>query len=445
MLFTEVIRNKRDMNGLSRDEIEYFVQGLANNSLPAEQVSALAMAIFLNGMTHIETGQLTSAMASSGTIVDWSDTELRGPLVDKHSTGGVGDKVSFLLAPIAAACGCYVPMISGRGLGHTGGTLDKVDAIPGYRSNPDLDSLKRIVKADGCAIIGQTDDIAPADRRLYSIRDITGTVESIPLITASILSKKIAAGNEALVMDIKCGTGAFMDTLEKAETLSRSIIQAAESIGLKTHAIITDMSEVLGDAAGNALEISESVAFLKNERRETRLNTVTLNLTGEMLFATGLVDSREEGIKKCDTAVSSGKAAEIFGRMVTSLGGPADFMERTDIYLESAPVVKPILAPRAGYLRKMDTRSIGNAIVSLGGGREKAEQKLDLAVGFSDTGKIGAWFEAGDPVCMVHARSDASANQAIKSYLDACQFGDEKPTPPPTISATLSAANFRDK
>ena len=233
------------MNGLSRDEIEYFVQGLANNSLPAEQVSALAMAIFLNGMTHIETGQLTSAMASSGTIVDWSDTELRGPLVDKHSTGGVGDKVSFLLAPIAAACGCYVPMISGRGLGHTGGTLDKVDAIPGYRSNPDLDSLKRIVKADGCAIIGQTDDIAPADRRLYSIRDITGTVESIPLITASILSKKIAAGNEALVMDIKCGTGAFMDTLEKAETLSRSIIQAAESIGLKTHAIITDMSCLL--------------------------------------------------------------------------------------------------------------------------------------------------------------------------------------------------------
>ena len=234
-----------------------------------------------------------------------------------------------------------------------------------------------------------------------------------------------------------------MDTLEKAETLSRSIIQAAESIGLKTHAIITDMSEVLGDTAGNALEISESVAFLKNERRETRLNTVTLNLTGEMLFATGLVDSREEGIKKCDTAVSSGKAAEIFGRMVTSLGGPADFMERTDIYLESAPVVKPVLAPRAGYLRKMDTRSIGNAIVSLGGGREKAEQKLDLAVGFSDTGKIGAWFEAGNPVCMVHARSDASANQAIKSYLDACQFGDEKPTPPPTISATLSAADFR--
>jgi thymidine phosphorylase len=246
MLFTDLIRKKRDGGELGDEEIAYFVGGLADGSLPAEQVSALAMAIFLNGMTFEEAGKLTVAMANSGTVLDWREEGLDGPVVDKHSTGGVGDKVSFVLAPIAAACGCYVPMISGRGLGHTGGTTDKAESIPGYDTAPDFATFKKVVRSAGCAIIGQTSDLAPADRRLYSIRDVTGTVESVPLITASILSKKIAAGLDALVMDVKLGSGAFMESREQAEELASSIIATAARANLGTHAIITDMHEVLG-------------------------------------------------------------------------------------------------------------------------------------------------------------------------------------------------------
>jgi thymidine phosphorylase len=258
MLFTDVIRKKRDGGELTQDEIRLFVDGLSDNSLPAEQVSALAMAIFLNSMSFDEAAHLTRAMASSGTVLDWGGHDLGGPVVDKHSTGGVGDKVSLLLAPIAAACGCFVPMISGRGLGHTGGTLDKVGSIPGYDPMPDFDRFARVVKAAGCAIIGQTGELAPADRRFYAIRDVTGTVESVPLITASILSKKIAAGLDALVMDVKVGSGAFMKSLDEAEKLARSLIGTAAAAGLRTHALITDMNEVLGTTAGNAVEINES-------------------------------------------------------------------------------------------------------------------------------------------------------------------------------------------
>ncbi|HEY5655908.1 MAG TPA: thymidine phosphorylase, partial [Woeseiaceae bacterium] len=240
MLFTDVIRKKRDGGELTAAEIQMLVDGLADGSLPAEQVSAMAMAIFLNSMSFTEAASLTRAMAASGTVLDWSQENLDGPVVDKHSTGGVGDKVSFMLAPIAAACGCYVPMISGRGLGHTGGTLDKVGVIPGYNPVPELQVLKKVVRSVGCAIIGQTSDLAPADRRFYAIRDVTGTVESVPLITASILSKKIAAGLDALVMDVKAGSGAFMDTLDKARVLAASITATARAAGLKTHAIITD-------------------------------------------------------------------------------------------------------------------------------------------------------------------------------------------------------------
>lgn len=257
MLFTDVIRHKRDGGELSAAQIAMLVDGLRDGSLPAEQVSALAMAIFLNSMSFAEAALLTTGMARSGTVLDWADEGLDGPVVDKHSTGGVGDKVSFLLAPIAAACGCYVPMISGRGLGHTGGTTDKAESIPGYNATPDFDLFRKVVRTVGCAIIGQTAELAPADRRFYAIRDITGTVESVPLITASILSKKIAAGLGGLVMDVKVGNGAFMTSLERAEELSRSIIRTAGEAGLPTHALITDMNEVLGETAGNAVEIAE--------------------------------------------------------------------------------------------------------------------------------------------------------------------------------------------
>ena len=274
--------------------------------------------------------------------------------MDKHSTGGIGDKVSFLLAPIAAACGCFVPMISGRGLGHTGGTLDKIDSIPGYRSTPDLATFERVVRAVGCAIIGQTTDLAPADRRLYAIRDVTGTVESIPLITASILSKKIAAGLDALVMDVKVGSGAFMASMDQARALARSLIETAGGAGLKTHALITDMNETLGLTAGNAVEIRESVAYLTNGRREPRLDEVVLALCARMLVLSGVESSEDAARQRADRAVTSGKAAEVFGRMVAALGGPADFLERTDHHLPSAPVTLPVPPLHDGYLAAVD-------------------------------------------------------------------------------------------
>ncbi|MDH3806931.1 MAG: thymidine phosphorylase, partial [Gammaproteobacteria bacterium] len=359
MLFTDVIRTKRDGGELSDEQIQFLVDGLADESIPAEQVSALAMAVVFNSMSFDETANLTLAMASSGTVLDWSQEELDGPVVDKHSTGGVGDKVSFMLAPIAAACGCHVPMISGRGLGHTGGTTDKAEAIPGYNTAPDFATFKKVVRDTGCAIIGQTSDLAPADRRLYAIRDVTATVESVPLITASILSKKIAAGLNALVMDVKVGSGAFMKSPERANKLAQSIIATAAKANLRTHALITDMNQVLGLTVGNALEIQEVVAYLRNERREARLDDVTLGLCVEMLVVTGLETDRDAARQRCDDAVTSGRAAEIFSAMVAALGGPADFLENSEAYLAKAPVVRPIHAN--GYLTTVNTRGVGNA------------------------------------------------------------------------------------
>ncbi|MDH5502324.1 MAG: thymidine phosphorylase, partial [Gammaproteobacteria bacterium] len=350
MLFTDVIRKKRDGRELSQEEIEFFVAGLADNSIPAEQVSALAMAIFLNSMSASEAGALTMAMSRSGTVLDWSGEQLNGPVVDKHSTGGVGDKVSFMLAPIVAACGCFVPMISGRGLGHTGGTTDKVESIPGYKSMPDFSLFRKVVKSAGCAIIGQTADLAPADRRFYAIRDITGTVESIPLITASILSKKIAAGLDGLVMDVKVGSGAFMPTYEKSRELALSIIATAKTAGLKTHAVLTDMNEALGTTAGNALEIAESVDYLTNRKREQRLDAVVKCLCSEMLVLTGREDSREEAANKVEHSIASGSAAEVFNRMVAELGGPADFVASHKKYLPVARVKVPVFAESKGFL-----------------------------------------------------------------------------------------------
>jgi len=436
MLFTDVIRRKRDGGELGDEEIAFFVRGLADDSLPAEQVSSLAMAIFLNGMTFEEAGKLTIAMANSGTVLDWSEEGLDGPVVDKHSTGGVGDKVSFMLAPIAAACGCYVPMISGRGLGHTGGTTDKAECIPGYETAPDFATFRKVVKSAGCAIIGQTSDLAPADRRLYSIRDVTGTVESVPLITASILSKKIAAGLDALVMDVKVGNGAFMDSDEKARELANSIIATAATAGLRTHAIITDMNEVLGTAAGNAVEIDEAMRFLKNEYRESRLNEVVLALCAEMLVVSGVESDRDAAKARCDGAVESGKAAEAFGRMVAALGGPADFVENHETYLPRAPVVRPVHAN--GVLAGVDTRAVGNAIIELGGGRRTVGEKLDLSVGFTQVAAIGTRLDPDRPLAVVHAASEADAEVAEKNLLAACSVSEEAPETRPVICEILA-------
>ncbi|MDJ0761003.1 MAG: thymidine phosphorylase [Woeseiaceae bacterium] len=439
MLFTDVIRRKRDGGTLSDEQIQFLVDGLADGSIPAEQVSALAMAVFLNSMSFDEAGKLTLAMANSGTVLDWSAESLDGPVVDKHSTGGVGDKVSFLLAPIAAACGCYVPMISGRGLGHTGGTTDKVEAIPGYASTPDFDLFRKTVKDVGCSIIGQTADLAPADRRFYAIRDVTGTVESVPLITASILSKKIAAGLEGLVMDVKTGSGAFMDTHDKAVELADSIIRTAAQAGLKTHALITDMNEVLGLTAGNALEIAESVRYLRNDVREARLDEVVLALTGEMLLIGGVEIDRDKAIARCRDAVESGAAAAVFDRMVSAMGGPSDFVDHYENHLGKAPVTAAVSGN--GYLQSVDTRAVGNAIIELGGGRREVGQALDLTVGFDRLAPVGTLVDDERPLAIVHAASSEDAELASRRLLDACTFGDEPPARKPMLYQILTGSD----
>ncbi len=431
MLFTDIIRAKRDGGELTREQIDYLVAGLADASIPAEQVSALAMAIFLNSMSFEEAAHLTMGMARSGTVLDWSADALDGPVVDKHSTGGVGDKVSFLLAPIVAACGGYVPMISGRGLGHTGGTTDKVEAIPGYQSTPDFATFRRVVKSVGCSIIGQTSDLAPADRRFYAIRDVTGTVESIPLITASILSKKIAAGLGSLVMDIKTGSGAFMESEDKARALARSIILTAGEAGLPTRALLTDMNEVLGTTAGNALEIEECVRFLKDEAREPRLDEVVIALCAEMLVLSGVADDREQAAERCREAVSSGSAAEVFGRMVSAMGGPDDFVERSLHYLPEAPVTRAVRAQ--GVVTAMDTRAIGNAIIELGGGRRQVGEDLDLAVGLTDIAAIGDTVDGERPLAVVHARSETDADLAEANLKAAIEVGESAPPARPVV------------
>ena len=436
MSFKEIIASKRDGHALTVSEIGLFARGLADGSLPAEQVSALAMTILWRGMNVIETGALTRAMARSGEVIAFDADALGGPVVDKHSTGGVGDKTSFLVAPIIAACGGFVPMISGRGLGHTGGTLDKLDAIPEYGSAPDLARFKAVVADVGCAIIGQTADLAPADRRLYAIRDVTGTVESIPLIVASILSKKLASGTQALVMDVKTGSGAFMPTRERADELARAIIGTAAAAGLPTRALVTDMGQTLGATAGNALEIGECVAYLTGGAREARLDAVTLALAAEMLVVGGLAPDRAAATARADAAVASGAAAERFQRMIAALGGPADFVEHADRYLPRAPVTVPVI-PERGYLAAVDARAIGNALVALGGGRARADDRLDLSVGFAQVAAIGAEVGPERPLMVVHATSPEAADRARAAVLAACAIAAAPPPPTPVIHAML--------
>jgi thymidine phosphorylase len=436
MLFTDIIRRKRDGGTLSDAQIAFFVAGLADESIPAEQVSALAMAIFLNAMSFEEAATLTLAMANSGTVLEWDPSEFDAPVVDKHSTGGVGDKVSFLLAPIMAACGCHVPMISGRGLGHTGGTTDKAESIPGYDATPDLATFREVVREVGCAIIGQTPELAPADRRFYAVRDVTATVESVPLITASILSKKIAAGLQGLVMDVKVGNGAFMEDMDDARELANSIIATAARAGLRTHAVLTDMNEVLGSTAGNALEIAESIRFLRNDVREARLNDVTLSLCAEMLIVAGAETDRAAALARCDEAVTSGRAAEKFAAMVVGLGGPSDLLDEPDRHLASAPVRRPVYA--SGVVTAVDTRAMGNAIIELGGGRRRVGEALDLSVGFSEIAPLGTALDSATPLAVIHAATDGDAEQAEANLLAAVTTGDSAPGEQPVIREILT-------
>ena len=429
----EIIRKKRDGGRLADDEIAFFVRGLADGSIAEGQVAAFAMAVFFRGMEMAERVALTRAMAQSGRIIDWSSANLPGPVLDKHSTGGVGDKVSLMLAPLLAACGAAVPMISGRGLGHTGGTLDKLDSIPGYRTAPDLALFRKVVAEAGCAIIGQTADLAPADRRLYAIRDVTATVESIPLITASILSKKLAAGLQGLVMDVKFGSGAFMTEPERARELAESIATVATGAGLPTTALLTDMNQVLGRAAGNALEVREAIDWLTGTARDPRLTEVTLALGTELLLLGRLAPDAADARRRLLAACDSGAAAERFQRMVIALGGPADLVDRPERQLPSAPVRLPVASERAGFIVAMDVRALGLAVLSLGGGRSRPEDRIDHGVGLADVRGLGERVERGQALTVIHARDDAGAARAAAAVRAAVAIADAPAPAGPVI------------
>lgn len=431
MLAQEIIRKKRDGGVVSNEEIDFFVRGMTDGSVSEGQISAFAMAVFFKGMTLDERVALTMAMRDSGSVLDWSD--LPGPIVDKHSTGGVGDNVSLMLGPALAACGGYVPMISGRGLGHTGGTLDKFDSIPGYATQPDNLLFREVTREAGCAIIGQTADLAPADKRFYGIRDVTATVESIHLITASILSKKLAAGLDGLVLDVKAGTGAFMGTLEEARALAQSLVKVANGAGTKTSALLTDMNEPLASAAGNAVEVQNAVDFLRGDKTDTSLWEITIGLGAEMLATIGLADSYEDGKLRMQDAFDSGEAADVFARMVAGLGGPVDFLENAEKYLPKAEIIRPVYAREPGYVIQIDTRGVGVAVVELGGGRRVATDRIDHAVGFTALRRIGDQSNADQPLAILHANDEASADRAALQLQDAYRISEQNIARNPAI------------
>jgi thymidine phosphorylase len=425
----EIIRLKRDGGVLSAGEIGDFIAGLTSGVVTEGQAAAFAMAVFFRGMSLDERVALTRAMTRSGSTLDWREANLDGPILDKHSTGGVGDNVSLMLAPMLAASGAYVPMISGRGLGHTGGTLDKLDSIPGYTTQPDLGLFKRVVRQAGCAIIGQTDDLAPADRRLYAIRDVTATVESVALITASILSKKLAAGLQGLVMDVKTGSGAFMATLDGARELATSIAAVANEAGLKTVSLITDMNEPLASAAGNAVEVRNAVDYLTGARRDKRLDRVTMALGAELLALSGLARDVDAGVAALKRALDTGAAAERFERMVAALGGPKDFVSRAHERLPRAPVLVEATPERPGFVAVIDVRAVGLAVVELGGGRARAADPIDPAVGLTELAAIGAEVGPDAPLARVHAREPDRAEAAVKRLRAAYRLGEAALSP----------------
>jgi thymidine phosphorylase len=437
---TEIIRAKRDGAALDAAQIAAFVHGLTSRQWSEGQVAALAMAICLRGMDRAECVTLTRAMTHSGTVLDWARARLPGPVLDKHSSGGVGDKVSLILAPIVAACGGVVPMISGRGLGHTGGTLDKLQSLPGYDVAPRRTTLLRVLREAGCALVGASTRIAPADRRLYAIRDVTATVESVPLITASILSKKLAAGLQGLVMDVKVGNGAFCADLATANALARSIVEVAQDAGLPALALITDMDQVLGHSAGNAVEVREAIGFLTGAEREPRLEAVTLALAARLLHLGGLAPSVADAERAARAALASGAAAERFARMVHGLGGPRDVLRSAR--LPRAPVQRELPAPRDGVLAAMDTRAIGLAIVALGGGRQRAGDAVDPRVGLTQVLPLGTRVQAGQPLLRVHAASASSARDALEALAGAMRIeagSSSAPVAAPVVHAVVGA------
>lgn len=439
MLSQEVISHKRDGKKLTKEEIEFFIKGVADWSVSECQIAAFAMAVYLGGMDNEETINLTQAMTHSGTVLNWDSQNLDGPILDKHSTGGVGDSVSLILAPLLAACGTFVPMVSGRGLGHTGGTLDKLNSIPGYTIVPSLEQFYKVTKEVGCAIIGQTMDLALADKRFYCVRDVTATIDSAPLIAASILSKKLSAGIEGLVMDLKCGSGAFMNHMEEARLLAKTMVSAATGAGISARAVITNMNEALGDCVGNALEIFEALAYLKGESRNLRMSEVVMTLCSEALQLKGTAKSHEEAMAKLQYALDSGKALEKFAEMVAALGGPTDLVENPEKHLPKAPIIRPVYADKDGYVSTMDAYKVGSCISILGGQRTMTDQQIDFAVGFTEFVQIGDKVGKDKPLAVIHANSEDTFAEAAEKLRSTIQVSDEEPVKEPVIYETIAA------
>lgn len=423
MLFKELILKKRLGKELTKNEINWFISNLTSNHLSEGQIASLAMAICLKGMTFEERVQLTLAMKNSGKTLSW---DLPGPIIDKHSTGGVGDTVSLILAPVLAACGAYVPMISGRGLGHTGGTLDKFDSIPGYNTSPNEELLRRVVSKVGCAIIGQTNELAPADKRLYAIRDVTGTVESIDLITASILSKKLAAGLEGLVIDVKCGNGAFMQDFNEASTLAKSLVTVSNESGCKTTALVTDMNQPLSQSIGNSLEVLAAIDILKGSSKDYRLLEVTNSLGVSILCSSNICKNKKEAQLLISSVLSSGKAAEKFSQMISELGGANDFFEKPKNYLTPSNIQKNICCKQSGYVKKINTKNLGNILILLGGGRQKVEDDIDFSVGMKLLIELDTYVEKNQPICTLYARDEESFNIAEKEIIESFEIGESE-------------------
>ena len=436
MLAQEIIRRKRDGHPLERAHIDAFVRGLVDHSWSDAQAAAMAMAFFLEGMSHQETMALTDAMTHSGTVLQWRHA-FPGPTLDKHSTGGVGDKVSLVLAPVIAACGGIVPMISGRGLGHTGGTLDKLESIPGYQVTVPRERLEAVLRQAGCAIVSASAEIAPADRRLYAIRDVTATVESIPLICASILSKKLAAGLDAMVLDIKVGNGAFATDLTFARAMASALNEVAGASGLETTAWITDMNQVLGRSCGNALEVLEAVRFMQGVDPDPRLALVIRTLASELLVMGRLDPDADAACKRIDAVLANGRALEHFARMVSALGGESDFVEHAAERLPVAPAKRAIFAAKGGWVHRVATRDLGLACIELGGGRHKAEDSVDPRVGFTHVVAPGDRVEAGGLLAMVHAARESDAQIVCRLLDGAFTVADAPPESSPVLVARV--------
>ena len=423
----DIIRRKRDGHPLSSGEIRSFIDGVCRESWADYQISALLMAMFLRGLDAAEQDALTEAMLHSGETLNLSSIEK--PKADKHSTGGVGDKTSLIIAPAAAACGVAVPMISGRGLGHTGGTLDKLESIPGYNVNLKTDEFKRIVEQCGFAMSGQTADIAPADKKLYALRDATATVPYIPLIVGSIMSKKLAEGLDALILDVKTGSGAFMRSLDDSIRLAEALVSTGRHFGVKTEAVVSDMNQPLGKYVGNGHEVFECIKILRNEAEDGMQTTLDLSveLTARMLVLTGIEGELSKARKVVAEKISGGEALEYFRRNVEMQGGDPGVCDRPEMLLDAELEECRIEASRSGYVTAVDTFSIGNALIAAGGGRTKTEDKIDHGVAIEVKAFLGQHVKAGDPLCIAHCRNGSQAQEVRKKVAQAYLLGEQRP------------------